>query len=248
MEKLFRQVVYISIAVYFSLTACDNKQCSSLISNSTAAEINSTPRDDGNIELLALSMSDGVIADQAIYDRLIFDVPEIREKFSEVKDISYFPKHDGKGILIKLEDEAFKAVKEGSFTEWDCLNDHYGNKNISIIADSISAVLVELKGIYKTELIADEYQSLAGVIHASDNSTVGDGSTICVTPEDEIYHYVFEEASGDCPRGCTEHIYYYFTTSPNESPLLVDSWKFQESIDIPVWANKYGSCSGYPLS
>src|SRR6187402_2787929 len=52
---------------------------SCMVSVPSPAVIASTPRADTNLELLALRLSSGVVAEQAIYDRVVRDVAAIRE-------------------------------------------------------------------------------------------------------------------------------------------------------------------------
>ncbi len=182
----------------------------------SAADLASTPRADQNLELLALKFSDDVIADQSVYDRLVRDVGAIRAQDPSVKSIGYFAPNDGKTLLLTVDFPTLTQMQNGSYHAWDCLNAAYGLTGITPLPASNPTfenyVTVELKGIYRLNLLGEQYAKLAGVSDAGPSSGGGDGSSICVTREEDTWHYVFDEAGGDCPAGCTEHAYTHFTT------------------------------------
>jgi hypothetical protein len=182
----------------------------------TAAEIASTPRADQNLELLALRLTGGVVADQAIYDRVVRDVSAIRAQDDRVAGIGYFPRGDGKSLGLTPDAATYAAMRAGQYRAWDCLNHTY------VVTDTMFAdakppfdsnVLLTLKGIYDIQAVALQYAALLGVKAFDDGPSAGDGPTICVTRESDLWHYVFDRAGGDCPAGCTEHTYYHFSTT-----------------------------------
>ena len=180
-----------------------------------AQELAATPRADTNVELLALRFSNGVVADQAIYDRLSRDLTLITDQDSSVSDIHYFPPSDGKGLLLQTDSQTASEMQAGTYTAWNCLNDAYGLQNTIISVGSVPFVELELEGIYDIERVAKQYAALPGIKSASSNIGGGDGPTICVVRKDDAWHYVFDRASGDCLAGCYEHEYTHFTVSTN---------------------------------
>ena len=178
-----------------------------------AQELAATPRADTNVELLALKFSNGVVADQAIYDRLSRDLALITDQDSSVADIHYFPPSDGKGLLLQTDAQTASEMQAGTYTAWNCLNEAYGLRSTSISVGSVRFVELELEGIYDIERVAKQYAALPGIESASSNISGGDGPTICVVREDAAWHYVFDRASGDCLAGCYEHEYTHFTVS-----------------------------------
>lgn len=179
----------------------------------SAAQLAATPRANTNLELLALKFSSGVVAEQAIYDRLVRDVSLIVAQDQSVADISYFPPHDGKQLLLRTDARTVGAMETGSYGAWKCLNDTYGIEDVSFNSGTISYALLTLKGIYDLRRLAMDYAALQAIYSAEPNISGGDGPTICVTRKDDTWHYVFDRAGGDCPAGCTEHEYHHFTVS-----------------------------------
>ncbi len=182
----------------------------------SAAEIAATPRADENLELLALRLSGGIVADQATYDRIVRDVSAVRAQDERVATIAYFPQSDGKSIGLSPDQQTDEAMRSGQYQGWNCLNQayvvtdtHFDDANPPFDAN----VYLELKGIYDISKVVMQYGQLPGVKAFNSGPGGGDGPTICVTRESDIWHYVFDQAGGDCPAGCTEHTYYHFSTN-----------------------------------
>ena len=176
--------------------------------------IASTPREDTNLELLALRLSTGVVAEQSIYERVVRDVTAIREADPAIADISYFPEHDGRALFLGLETPTALIMKSGQYHDWDCLNDAYVVEDIRIDETSFApSALLTLKGIYQLKDLVGDYSELPGVTGVSPNLGGGDGPTLCVTREGDVWQWVFDRASGNCADGCLEHEYTHFSTT-----------------------------------
>lgn len=213
------------------------------VGHGTEAEIAATPRAEPNLELLALSLSDGLTADQAIYERVVRDVGAIREGHPDVADIAYFPPHDGKGLLLTTTSEAADRIEAGDYVaEWDCLNEHYEMQSVMVepLGMSDAFVLLQLDGLYDLTILAPDYAGLPGVDGAGPNLAGGDGPTICAEIDGETYHYVFDDAGGDCPAGCTTHDYTYFTVAADGTIERVGSWSNDSAEARPDWVDICG--------
>jgi hypothetical protein len=199
----------------------------------TPEEIAATPRADENLELLALSMSAGVTATQTVYDRVVRDVAAIRTLEPSVAHIGYFAPHDGKSLILGVDAATRAAIEEGTYAAWDCLNEHYGFVSAEVLGN-IDFVTLTLKGIYDLELIGPEYETLEGIDVADPNLVGGDGPTICVYADEVQWHWVLDDASGDCPAGCTEHDYWYFTTTGAGETAFVERYD-NPNDPVPAW-------------
>ncbi|HET7540849.1 MAG TPA: hypothetical protein VFK05_13290 [Polyangiaceae bacterium] len=187
------------------------------IAGPSAQELSATPRSNTNLELLALKFSSGIVAEQAIYDRLVRDVAAIVARDPSVSDIRYFAPHDGKGLLLVTDEQTLGQMRAGTYSDWNCLNQTYGVENTEFNAGSVSFAVLTLEGIYDIPRLAKQYAALPKIRSAEANIGGGDGPTICVTRESDVWHYVFDRASGDCPAGCTEHEYFHFTVTTSGS-------------------------------
>ena len=194
------------------------------------AELNRTPRADTNLELLALALSDGLTADQAIYERLVRDVAGVRSMEARLKRVQYRPRYDGKTLVLRFSEAASALFAQGTYRYWDCANDRFGFESAVAIAPDL--VKVRLKGIYDLEKIASVYARLPGVVSAEpdENAAHDDGATILVTREGDAWHYVFRT-----PRA---NAFYYFATGSHQSPKYQDAWTNRASAS-PVWLQKY---------
>jgi hypothetical protein len=180
----------------------------------STAEIASTPRADTNLELLALRSSTGIIADQAIYDRVVRDVTAIRAADASVAGIEYFARSDGRTLFLELAKSNFADMQSGAYHDWDCLNQAYVKTDLLLMDSTVSPYgELTLKGNYDLARVGAQYAALPGIQSAGSNIGGGDGPTICITRGADVWHYVFDKAGGDCPAGCTEHEYHHFTTS-----------------------------------
>jgi len=181
----------------------------------------STPREDTNIELLALKFSDRVVAEQDVYDRLVKDLSSIRAQDPSIASINYFAPNDGKSLLLTVDVPTATAIANGNYHSWNCLNDAYGATNINQMSvGDTGFVELTLRGNYRLDIVSKQYAKLEGIKSAGPAIGGGDGPTICLTRTNNLWHYVFDDASGDCPAGCTEHAYKHFTT--DQTGAVVD--------------------------
>jgi hypothetical protein len=212
----------------------------------TTMELASTPRADTNLELLALRLSPGrVVADQAIYDRVVRDVSAIRTQRPDLATISYFPAYDGKTIDLTVDVDTAERMKSGTYTPWNCLNTRLGAvmpfEYTRIGNADNEFVFAGVKGIYAIDVVAPEYGRLPGVTNTDDDNVGGDGPTICVTSGPDTWHYVFDAASGDCPAGCIDHAYSHFTTDTVGTVIQLEEWSSTSSGSAPAWVAQFAS-------
>jgi hypothetical protein len=210
------------------------------------SELASTPRADVNLELLALKLSPGkVVAPQATYDRVVRDVGAIRAKAPELAKIMFFSFNDGRRIELTVPVETGTQMQAGTYHAWDCLNETYG---ASLPAEIIRIgnadqeyVWLTLKGIYAAHLLAAEYARLPGVTSTEGRAFGGDGPTICATADGSTWHYVFDDASGDCPAGCIDHAYRHFSTDAAGVVTELERWSTKDGTPRPAWVTQLAS-------
>ena len=200
----------------------------------TAEEIAATPRADADAEWLALSLGDRLTADPATYARVSSDLTAIRALAPDVAGLHV--RREDATVTLTVEDGT--SLRRDRYHNWDCLNDHYGLVSIAADEPSLSGVafaFVRLKGRYATDLIACGYARLPHVAYAEASGLIGDGSTINVFAEGEVFHYVFDHAGGDCPAGCTTHVASHFTTNAKGVVARVDTYDNAGGAAEPDW-------------
>jgi hypothetical protein len=222
------------------------------VSFATPQEIAATPRQDPNLELLALQLGGQIVADQGIYDRIVADVAAMRDLLPPTANVRYWALDDGKELLFSVDGPTLETMRDGRYAPWSCLNSALGVEALeasvmsSVPWDSPHhQVTLTLKGIYHLEMLAAEYQRVvpAGA-YVRRAGTIGDGPTICITRDDATWHYVISDAWGDCPMGCYATTAYYFTTQPGTAPVLHGTWDSESSTPAPSWWTQYGRPAG----
>jgi len=61
----------------------------------------------------------------------------------------------------------------------------------------------------------------------------------CATPGPDEWHYVFEEASGDCPSGCIDHTYHHFVTLATGEVKRDGPFEYHHDAQRPEWFTQY---------
>lgn len=216
--------------------ASEPSLCSSL--PGTAKEMAATPRENENLELLALRLSAGVTAEESVYRRLVRDITAIRAGAPAIRRVNYSPRRYVQGLYVVLDDASFREFQAGKYRAWECLNRHYGATSMS--SSTHNGVSLEFKGRLNMEVLAELYGKVAGVRLAEPVRPIGEAPTIHVTPEADTWHYVFDHASGDCPAGCTEHDAYYFRVAGDGEPRFAGRWESAgNSGPRPDWVDRY---------
>ncbi len=207
-------------------------------SHGTPEELSATPREDAEAELLALELSDGLVADQAIYDRVLRDLARIRSTHEDVASVTRPGDRRGSGrnLLVSAEERIARRIRAGRFgSDWRCLNEHYEleRSRVMMIGDS-GFISLTFAGRYDLGRVAEDYRALPGVESAGPDMAL-DGPDICIGEDGDSYQYVFDDASGDCMSGCIDHVYTYFRVSPDGSIRRVGSWERGSRRRRPDW-------------
>lgn len=204
----------------------------------SAEEIAATPRDDANLELLALALDTAeIVATQETYDRVIADVAAIRALEPSIADVGYLGSNDGKQLLLSPDDKTMQSIAAGEYSAWDCLNDFYQldpTKPMPIQVGS-SFVVITLKGQYHLGQLSDLYAKLPGIESVEPNSFIGDGPSIHARHRGDDIEYIVDRAGGDCPAGCTSHDAHFFVSTAPGVVEAMGSWNSEAGEMPPAW-------------
>jgi hypothetical protein len=204
----------------------------------TPEEIAATPRDDSNLEALALELDAGeVTATQETYERVTADVARIRELEPDLSDVGFFRPHDGTTLILTPSDVAFASMQAGEYSAWDCLNDFYGLQGIELYDSMLGSpwLTIELEGNYGLDVLSLVYAELPGIETAQPNHFGGDGPTLCAERDGDVYEYVVDRAGGDCPSGCTSHEAYLFRSTRAGEVEALEAWDSMSVASAPAW-------------
>jgi hypothetical protein len=203
----------------------------------TPAEIAQTPRAEQNLELLALSLSAGLTADQAVYDRVVRDVQSIRSLQPQLADVTYHPAYVNQ-IVVGASPDTLEEMDRGAYKTWDCLNQQYKLKSKRL---GSAFMVLQFDGIFDLEQLSVLYAALPEITYAEPDRIVGDASSIYVTRDTSEWHYVLDVASDDCEAGCINHQLYYFVTNDGGAAEYVADWLVAPDTQAPEWVAKYWS-------
>jgi hypothetical protein len=177
----------------------------------TPEEIAMTPRNDEEAESLALGVSDGVVAPEPIYERILWDLVGIRTTFPDLSSLRARVVVCPSELNLQFDDEGFRAVQNDSYDAWACLNAHY--RVVSASTSLGGWVSLAFEGRYRIYRLARQYTQLEHVVSAVPSTAPGDGDMICVRVEGQSYHYLFSRGFGDCEAGCIGRAEWGFTTA-----------------------------------
>jgi hypothetical protein len=224
-------------------SASDAGFCSTYVALAGADEIATTPRADKDLELLALTFSDGLVAEQPVYDRVVADVASIRAADPTLVGINHSDYGGGTSVLVYFDDQQVAArVKAGTFHEWDCLNQYYGAKApLSWYSDGPSeySVILDTKGLYNLTLLAQEYAKVPGVKKAQPFSGIGfawEHPAICATRDGQRYQYLFKNGYVHSTAA-----YSYYESEPGQAPVLQGTWSQSSGHSMPSWVYPCGT-------
>ncbi len=199
------------------------------------AEIWSTPRENPALERLALSLEpQRLVVSDATYERVVADVTAIRAQEPDLEHIEYLPLHDGERLFLHAEEDVRARMVSGEYDAWACPNLYYV---VTQIADINLAVVVRFKGAYNMHLLEQIYAPMPDVEWVQSNTAVGDGPTICTEQDGDLMHYVFDDASGDCPAGCIDHEFTYYTVDGGGAVTRIGEWATSSEDPEPAWVS-----------
>jgi hypothetical protein len=182
------------------------------------AELARTPRADTGLEHMALIMGGGFTARQNVYDRVVADIAAIQAQQPALTEFSFEGFYAPDAVVLKVDAATAAQIRAGTYRGWDCLNERYSGIDNGISAIS-PVVDVRFSGIYDILQIAQDYQTLPGVVDAWRDLRgmlpEDPLMRICGAVTGTTYHYYFANrtAFGTPPLGT-----YYFTSEPGAAP------------------------------
>jgi hypothetical protein len=191
-----------------------------------------TPRENTEAEQLAIEGSGELVAPEAVYERVVDDLASIRQDFPEVASISAMPSWHMSSFILSLDEEAQALYAADDYHEWDCPNELYV---LTAIEDfGLDYLLLRFgEKRYGIPLLMEEYLALEHVTYTEPNGFGGDGPDVCLSIDGDTHVYIFDDASGDCPAGCIDHLYRGF--SVDASGQITPLGEEQNPASPPPW-------------
>jgi hypothetical protein len=201
-------------------------------------DVAASPRADVSVEALALVIGDRVVAEQALYERLRADLASIRHLDPQLAGEEFHNIWwDTQSLLVDLTQEAYDAVRFGTFHGWDCLNDLYG-ATVDHVFQYSTTVLLRFEPMLHAHRLGNEYRQLDTVLSTSPNHydwpSAGTQPTpgLCANREGEAIEYFFEGRPWR----------HYVVPAGGAAPVFVGSWDGQAP--QPSWHDRLADCYG----
>lgn len=216
--------------------------CAGFVAKASPAEIAKTPRANESAEVLAIETSGAFVAPDALYERIVSELPAIESAEPLVAGMTPFSFAKSNSLILGFDSAGYAAYKAGTYADWKCPNEAYGMTQVSDVG-SLAYVTLEFGDKrYNTLLLAKEYVGLPHVTSADPNSMLGDGPDVCLEIQGDTHFYIYDKAGGDCPAGCTEHMYYGFEVAAGAAVKKLGSFDPALPTPAPAWFEKLKEC------
>jgi hypothetical protein len=199
----------------------------------TPAALAASPREDEELESLALFLSGEVVADEATYRRVVADVKAIRGSACPPPGEFYPPFAPGR-LILGVEPDTAAQIGAGTYTAWDCLNGWYRLQDSHVLIAGF--LLLTFEGRYDIEQVAAEYAALPGVLSAEPDHVsffpYGYPPLVCGIRQGETHHYFFDG-------GFQDPSVSYFVSAAGSPPTFVER---SDLVPPPEWYELYEDC------
>lgn len=173
-----------------------------------AMDLDATPRPDRATERLALTISRGITAEPAVYDRLARDLAAMRRADPSIAQLEYRGEDDGRTLFLIVETDGPTWIRE--HPAFDALRRRFRAPAPTF---PMGWVTLAFDDVLALRRVGAYFQRIPGVREVGTNVLVGDGPTICVEPGADLWTTYFVDAGGDCPAGCTTLRLVVFTST-----------------------------------
>jgi hypothetical protein len=216
--------------------------CSDYMGSATPEQTATTPLANAEAELLAIEASGEIVAPPALHDRVVTELAAIRTDEPGLLAIEASPTWPPSSIVVSLDEEGAAAYDAGTYHGWDCPNALY---DVTETDDSglFGTIIVQFDGLYDVRQVIEDYMVLEHVVYAETDLIAGDSSDVCLSIDGDVHTYIFDDARGDCPAGCTEHVYTGFTVALDGTITPLGSFDPALPMPAPAWFEDADSCT-----
>lgn len=224
--------------------------CADLVAGASSTDLARTPYPDAEAELLAFESRGTVVAPEDAYLRIQAELAAIRTEYPEMAEIVAQPSWDVNRLDFRFDEDGARALVEGTYDAWDCLNAHYGVTRIDLSrTEAVGTASIHFPARLNIEALILDYMDLPSLVIASAMSRLGDGNDVCVLAQGDAHLYIFDRGSGDCPAGCIRHAYQGFMVGPDLA--IEELGTFERSSgstdEVPAWFAEAEACTAFLL-
>jgi hypothetical protein len=216
--------------------------CAGFVAKATPDQVAKTPRANHTAEVLAVETLGTFVADDALYQRVASEVEAIALLAPQTASIMPVSFASDSQLLLTLDAPGLQSYQSGSYHGWDCANAAYGENKDALVSTTLPLVLVAFANkIYNTPVLAKEYAMLPDVAGAEPSSGSIDGPDVCLQIDGDVHSYIYDQAGGDCPAGCTTHLYFGFEAKVGTAVQPLGTYDPAVPPE-PTWFTKLKDC------
>lgn len=136
-----------------------------------------TPRENVEAEEVAIWLSEGLVAPQQLYDKVLSDLAIIRSRYGpaipELNTIQFTPYLESDRIIVEVTPEAAAQFERGEYHDLDSLNEHFKLCNMYPEKCCQPRLHLEFDARYDTKVLAQAYEQVPSVIGAEPGRAFG---------------------------------------------------------------------------
>jgi len=202
-----------------------------------------TPMPNEEAELMALYLSDEILAPSALYERIERELRTIREdtvaEYAGKLNMEYYPRFGQASYLyFTVDDTTYRQIISGNYHAWDSL--HNVHHMIDFIAyksryESHYCTEIYFEGRRHPEVLAKAYSRLPGFLEHRETYFYVGFSNIYPRLSMDTLSYLFHGCTTYFPFGCDIDEFWYFVCTP-DGTAYVGHWLSEfGNLDYPEW-------------
>ncbi|MFQ6069858.1 MAG: hypothetical protein ACE5LC_04950 [Candidatus Aminicenantales bacterium] len=228
------------VTLLLGLFFLTNLSCSNPFNPFTKQDLELTPDDYEEAELMSLCLSGELRAPDDLSEKVLLSLASVRsafgDEFETINDLKFHSPWEPGCIIIGFDTETEKKVANGEYHAWDDLNAEYQVTRIELFR--FGGAVLYFKDKLHPRRLAELYSVLPGVKYVEPNTFGGDFPNVYPRLTANGITYLFRNAWGDCPAGCIYSEFWYFFVLGWEKPKFIGYWAPHKKPSVPPWWNE----------
>ena len=188
-------------------------------------------------QLAALWLTNELTPPMDVAQQIANDLENIRAQFGdsiEIFNVGFlFPYWSG-GIGVLLTEDAVSAIRTGTYTAWDAVNDSFDITEIDTLSINHNVAYLNFQYLMNPVKVAAHYKDLEGIQYGFASSYMGDYSNFYPWYVDGRLAYLFRYGWGDCLAGC-QHSDFWYVKNFNGRYVIIGNFTTASSDPFPDW-------------
>ena len=201
-----------------------------------------SPRENEEAELMALWLSDEIVAPETLYVQVHDALTRLRDTFGDsvhcLDSISYRHTHQVSYVSLAMNACAVESIREGTYHHWDSLNTLYRVTSIDTSWFSegwLHLAILRFEGRLNPVILGEYYEQLDGVGFVGlENNYLGDGPNLYPWKTESGFTFLLRNTWDCWPIGCPLGHFWYFREI-DQQPVLVGDYLFDSESEWPDW-------------